>query len=70
MGTENLPQICVIAFLSVFCLLTFLAVAMRVITAVFPERVARIDAAVVAAISTSVATLLPGSTITKIEEES
>ncbi len=69
MNPESLIQICAIAFLSVFGLLSFLAIAMTVITSVFPERVSRLDPALVAAISSTVATLLPGSTVTKIEEE-
>ena len=69
MEPENLIQICTIAFASVFGLLSFLAIAMKVITAVFPETVKVLHPAVVAAISSTVATLLPGSTVSKIEEE-
>lgn len=70
MEPGNLVQICIIAFVSVFGLLSFLALAMKVITAVFPERLKRLDPALVAAISSTVANILPGSTVTKIEEES
>jgi len=69
MAPENLIQICAIAFVSVFGLLSFLAITMKLITTVFPQRIKRLDQAVVAAISSTVATLLPGSTVTRIEEE-
>ena len=67
--TTNLVSVCALAFASVFILLSFLALAMHVITVVFPERQRFSDPVVVAAISTAVATLLPGARVTKIEEE-
>jgi hypothetical protein len=54
---------------AVFVLLGLLAVIMRLITVVFPVREGRIDSAVVAAITTAVASIYPGATVTRIEEE-
>ena len=61
---------CIIAFLSVFVLLTLLAVVMQLITAIFPERKAGVDSVLVAAISSTVSTVYPGARVTRIEEES
>jgi len=60
---------CLIAMVAVFVLLGVLAVIMRLITVVFPVREGRIDSAVVAAITTAVASVYPGATVTRIEEE-
>ena len=62
-------EACALAFAVVFVLLLILALAMRLITTAFPEPVAGTDAAVIAAISTTVASLVPGARVTKIEEE-
>lgn len=67
---ENLVAVCGIAFGAVFALLTFLAVVMQVITTVFPERKPSVDSTVVAAISGTVASLIPGARVTRIEEKS
>ena len=67
---ENLVAVCGIAFGAVFTLLTFLAVVMQVITTVFPERKPTVDSIMVAAISGTVASLIPGTRVTRIEEES
>ncbi len=69
MAEPNLIAACGIAFLAVFCLLAFLAAAMHLITVVFPEQRATVDAAVAAAIQGVVAVALPGSRVTRIEEE-
>jgi hypothetical protein len=66
----NLITICIIAFAAVFVLLLLLAVAMHLITILFPERTAEADGAVVAAISSTVASLWPGARVTRIEEDS
>lgn len=65
----SLLTICGIAFVSVFVLLSFLALAMYAITVFFPQPRAVADAAVVAAISSTVAQVLPGARVTRIEEE-
>ena len=70
MGEVNILSACSIAFLAVFVLLAFLAVVMQLIMAVFPERKAVLDSVMVAAISSTVSTLIPGARVTRIEEES
>ncbi len=69
METANLWTICVVAFTSVFTLLTVLAILMRLIVAIFPERKALTDTAMYAAISSSYQSLYPGTQVTKIEEQ-
>ncbi|MFO7654161.1 MAG: hypothetical protein R6X25_10105 [Candidatus Krumholzibacteriia bacterium] len=66
----NLVSACGIAFSAVFLLLAVLAALMQVMTVVFPERKPKTDSALVAAISSTVASLLPGARVTRIEEES
>ena len=61
---------CAAAFAAVFGLLTFLAVVMQLITLVFPEDEPSIDSPVVAAISSAVASVIPGARVVRIEEES
>ena len=70
MGEVQILSACSIAFLAVFVLLAFLAVVMQLIMAVFPERKAVLDSVMVAAISSTVSTLIPGARVTRIEEES
>lgn len=65
----SLLTICGIAFTAVFCLLVLLAMTMKLITVVFPEREPSLDTAVVAAISSTVTSLIPGARVTRIEEE-
>lgn len=66
----NLVSACGIAFAAVFMLLAVLAGLMQLITLVFPERRAAVDPIVVAAISSTVASVYPGSRVTRIEEKS
>ena len=65
----SLLSVCSIALAAVFVLLAFLAVVMQLITVVFPERAATVDAALVSAISSVVASVYPGARVTRIEEE-
>jgi hypothetical protein len=65
----SLFSICTIALAAVFVLLTFLAIAMHLITLLFPVRQPDLDPAVVAAITGVVASVIPGATVTNIEEE-
>jgi hypothetical protein len=65
----SLGAICLIAFSSVFVLLSFLAAAMQLITLIFPESEPAVEPAVVAAISGVVASAVPGARVTRIEEE-
>ena len=70
MDVTGLFSACLIALIAVFGLLSLLAAIMRLITTLFPVREARIDSAVVAAISTAVASVWPGAQVSRIEEES
>ena len=69
METPDLLMVCVSAFSAVFVLLALLALAMRVLMAVFPGITAKTDPAMLAAVSTAVAAVFPGAKITRIEEE-
>jgi len=66
----NLLTACGTAFLAVFLLLSILAGLMQLITRIFPERDSKVDSGLVAAITSSVAVLIPGAQVTKIEEKS
>jgi len=68
MQSPELFTICISAFLAVFTLLAVLALIMRLIIAVFPARTGGSDTAVVAAISTIMQNVYPGTKITKVEE--
>ena len=69
MDPTSLLSICTIAFASVAILLSFLALTMHFITLLFPVRKPAVDSAIVAAISGTVALVIPGATVTHIEEE-
>ncbi len=69
MGPPNMLLICVSAFVAVFVLLALLALAMRGLIAVFPEKLAKADPALLAAVSAAVAAVFPGTKITRVEEE-
>jgi hypothetical protein len=60
---------CGLALLTVFVLLAFLAVVMHLITEAFPLKDEGLDSAIVAAISGTVAAIIPGARVTRIEEE-
>jgi hypothetical protein len=66
----SLVTICLTAFTVVFVVLALLALAMHLIALAFPERPASTDAALVAAVSSTVAAILPGARVTRVEEES
>lgn len=70
MPDVSIVNACGIAFGAVFALLAFLAVAMHFITLIFREEEPETDPALVAAISTAVASIVPGATVIRIEEES
>jgi hypothetical protein len=61
---------CLIALVAVFVLLGVLALTIELITTLFPERRRAIDPVLAAAISTTVARLIPGARVTRIEEDS
>jgi hypothetical protein len=62
-------MVCVSAFFAVFTLLTLLALVMRGLISVFPEKTGKADPAMLAAVTSVVATVFPGSKITRVEEE-
>jgi len=68
MESYGLISICISALTAVFLILSLLAVIMRLITIIFPEKDARDDSAVIAAVTTAVNQYYPGTYITKIEE--
>lgn len=69
MEVTNLLTVCISAFIAVFVVLTFLAISMRVIIVVFPEKQKDEDAAIIAAISSTLSNIYPKTKITKIEEQ-
>lgn len=69
MASANLLIVCVSAFAAVFLILAVLALVMRLITSVFPHRAGGVDAAFVAAITSTMSSIYPGSQITNIEEK-
>jgi hypothetical protein len=68
MDSTNLFVVSTIAYIVAFAILAALAIMMRIITSLFPERESSSDAAVVAAVSATYQVLSPGVTVTKIEE--
>lgn len=68
MGSFDLLLICASAFAAVFLLLTVLALIMRGIILVFPQKAATTDTAMVAAVASVVTTMYPGTQVTKVEE--
>ena len=66
--THSIVSICLSAFIGVFILLALLALVMRGIIMLFPEKETGVDAAVIAAVSATMNTVYPGTKITKIEE--
>ena len=69
MESPDLLMVCVSALLAVFVLLTLLALVMRGLIAVFPEKTGKADPAMLAAVASVAAAVFPGSKITKVEEE-
>jgi hypothetical protein len=69
MGEPNLLMICVAAFCAVFVLLSFLALVMKILINVFPQKVKEeLDAAMLAAVSASLSVVYPETKITKVEQ--
>lgn len=69
MESYGLLSICISAITAVFLVLSFLAIIMRLITILFPEKGTEDDPAILAALSTVVNQYFPGSKITNIEEK-
>jgi hypothetical protein len=70
MESTNLFLICGVSFLMVFFILILLALSMRLIIFLFPEKKATTDAAIIAALTATMQNLFPGTNVTKIEEKS
>jgi len=68
MNPPDLLVISLSAFVAVFLLLTFLAVVMRLLMAVYPAKIGGIDSATIAAVSAAAAYAFPGTKVTKVEE--
>ena len=68
MNSPELLIVSLVGYVVAFAVLAALAIMMRLITLLFPEREDSGDAAVVAAISTTYQALSPGTAVTKIEE--
>ena len=67
----NLLMMCAASFSAVFSVLAFLAIAMRLIIILFPEKLIGAggdDAAIYAAITSTYARLYPGTKVTGIKE--
>lgn len=69
MQSGELVVICGAALLWVFCILLLLALLMRLIIRIFPAAEKPGDPAVVAALTAVLQAILPGTKVTKIEEE-
>lgn len=72
MNSYQLLLICLSSLLAVFVLLTVLAATMWALVAVFPEKLDKLstsDAALLAAITATVARMVPGMRVTRVEEE-
>ena len=72
MESYRLLFVCLSSLLAVFVLLAVLASIMRLLIAVFPETLAKLaksDAALLAAVTTAVASVYPGMRVTRVEEE-
>lgn len=81
MGESALLEVCGIAFAIVFSLLGIMALVMYLITVTFPDvekaeepklltaPEPQVDVAVVAAIATAVATMMPGARVTSVQED-
>lgn len=68
MAEASLAILCLTAFAAVFVLLALLAGVMELIMRIFPQRVAQVDQATVAAITSTYGALYPGAMVTRIEE--
>ncbi len=68
MASTDLLVICAVAFITVFVILIVLAVIMRLIIIVFPEKVDGFDAAILSVMASTYQTIYPNTKITKIEE--
>jgi len=68
MESMNLLVVSISAFIYVFVVLSVIAIVMRLIIVVFPEKQRSDDAATFAAINSVFNTIYPGTKVTKIKE--
>ncbi len=68
MGSGEFLLTSIVALLTVFIVLTVLAILIRILTLVFPEKFSDDDPAIIAAISSHYRSNYPQTKITKIEE--
>jgi hypothetical protein len=68
MNSVDIFAVSTVAYVVAFAVLALLAIMMRLITLLFPERKDSGDAAVVAAVTATYQALSPGVIVTKIEE--
>jgi hypothetical protein len=69
MTSPDLLLVCASAFAAVFVLLGVLALLMVVILALFPEKKDAADAAIMAAITSVMQSVYPGTRVTRVEEQ-
>ncbi len=69
MPSMELILVCGSAFLWVFLILCALALLMLLITKLFPPAKGGVDPTLVAALTSVIPTVLPGTKVTKIEEK-
>ena len=68
MDIPSMVTICASALITVFALLSVLALVMKLVVILFPEKASTDDPAVMAALAATVAVLYPGRSISKTEE--
>ena len=68
MESTGILAICFSAIVTVFLILTILAVFIKIITRLFPFKEAEEDSAIYAAIASGYSVIYPGTKITKIRE--
>ena len=68
MALSGIIATCISAFVAVFFILSLLAIIMKIILALFPDREKDEEPAYIAAITSTVHSYYPGTKITKIEE--
>ena len=68
METINVFTCCLLSFLAVFILLGVLAVLIKLVDALFPEKAGKDGGAAVAAIHAVIGASFPEARVTKIEE--
>ena len=68
MSSPDLLTVCFAAFTAVFLLLTVLALIMRLIILLFPEKGSETHSAMLAAVAAMYQSLYPGMKITRVEE--